>query len=204
MTTMEDTYNTYRFFIDSTAGTSRQAGQGHANFSVNIINHEKGGYKDCKVRLRKIFIPADSVEGVTGDTCLFLDCNFLKPNQYRSGFSSMTNSTLSTFSTRQNLQYTHQGTNIGVGQDIFLKADDDGVIIKGDSGNTVDFFAFQTIPKQKGLIGKVLSDDWIACENPFGKQLSFRIFDMDHLTEYNTGNNNGQRTIIEIEFQINP
>ena len=207
MTTMDDTYNTYRFFIDSTNGTSRQAGEGHANFSVNIINHEKGGYKDCKVRLRKIFIPADSIEGATGDTCLFLDCNFLKPNQYRSGFSSMTNSTLSTFSTRQNLQYTHQTTDLaaGAGNQLFLKCDEDGGIVRDDSSDgPADFFGFQTHPKQKGLIGEVLSDDWIACDNPFGKQLSFRIFDMDHLTEYNTGNNNGQRTIIEIEFQIDP
>lgn len=197
--------NTYKFFIDSTNGTSRQAGESHNSFSVNIINHEKSGIKNCKVRLRKLYLPADSTEGPTGDTCLFLDCNFLKVNQFRSGFSSMTNSTLSTFSTRQNLEYVHQGTNIaaGGGRDLFLKADEDGLIVRDDSNvGPANFYGFQTHPKQKGLIAETISDDFIECENPFGKTLSFKIFDMDHQTLYATGNNNDQRTIIELEFVL--
>lgn len=199
---IETIQNTYKFFIDSTNGTSRQAGEQHNSFSVNIINHEKSGVKDCKVRLRKLYLPASSVEGLTGDTCLYLDCNFLKVNQFRSGFSSMTNSTLSTFSTRQNLEYVHQGTNIGVGQEVFLKADEDGIITREDAQPLTDFYGFQTHPKQKGLIAETISDDYINCENPFGKTLSFKIFDMDHLTLYNTGTNNNERTILELEFVL--
>ena len=195
--------NTFKFFIDSANGTSRQAGEGHTNFSINTINHTKGGIDNCKVRLRKIFLPPSSLEGPTGDTCLFLDCNFLKPNQFRPGFTSMTNQTLSTFSTRQNLQYVHQTTDIAAGNQLFLKCDEDGGIVRDDSADgPADFFGFQTHPKQKGLIGETISDDWIACENPFGKQLTFKIFDMDHTTIYNAGNNNAERTIIELEFQL--
>jgi hypothetical protein len=201
--------NTFKFFIDSTNGTSRQAGEGHTNFSVNIINHEKSGIDNCKVRLRKVFLPPSSIEGPTGDTCLFLDCNFLKPNQYRTGFSSMTNTTLSTFSTRQNLQHINTLTDFSSlaagGTNQFLKCDDDGEIFLDDTdplGGGATAASAVGVPKQKGLIGETISDDWIACENPFGKQLTFKIFDMNHTTIYNAGNNNAERTIIELEFQL--
>lgn len=209
-----ETDNTYKFFIDSTNGTSRVANQAHNDFNLNTPNHPKGGYKNCKVRLRKIFLPADSVDGPTGSSCLFLDVNFLKPNQFRSGFSSMTNNTLSTFSTRQNLVHFNSKSNIQEAAVVprnafqFLKmlganaGGDEGTIEFDDSPALNDAHAFQTVPVQIGLIGETLNDDWMECDNPFGKNLSFKIFDMDHLTLYATGGNNDQRTIIELEFNL--
>ena len=201
--------HTFKFFIDSVNGTTRNPGDQHSKFSINVINHEKSEIDNCKVRLRKIFLPASSIEGATGDTCLYLDCDFLKINQFRSGFSSMTNQTLSTFSTRQNLQFINTLTNFnnvaagGIRQ--FLKCDVDGEVFFGDTdapGGGFDTGGLLGVPKLKGFIGETISDDWIACDNPFGKQLSFTIFDMDHSTLYNTGNSNAERTIIELEFQL--
>lgn len=203
-----DYSNTFKFFIDSTNGTSRIAGESHNDFKINIPNHVKGGYKDCKVRLRKIYLPANSVEGPTGSTCLFLDVNFLKPNQFRSGFSSMTNQTLSTFSTKQDLVHMNSKANIAGNNVIavnafqFLKMNDDGEIVFDDSRNLADQLAFESVPRQIGLIGATINDDWIDCDNPFGKNLSFRILDMDHLSLFSTGNDDTQRTIIELEFHL--
>lgn len=200
--------NTFKFFIDSTNGTSRIAGESHNDFNINIPNHVKGGYKNCKVRLRKIFLPANSADGPTGSSCLFLDVNFLKPNQFRSGFDSMTNQTLSTFSTKQNLVHMNSKSNIAGSNVVpqndfqFLKFNDSGEIVFDDSRNLADQLAFESVPRQIGLIGDTINDDWIDCDNPFGKNLSFRVLDMDHLTLYSTGADNSQRTIIELEFQL--
>ena len=73
-----DIQNTFRFFIDGNVGTDWVAPADKNPFSVNIINHEKGGIKDCKCRLRKIYLPKGSAEGPTGDTAVYLDCNFLQ------------------------------------------------------------------------------------------------------------------------------
>ena len=102
------------------------------------------------------------------------------------------------------MKYLNDATDITDGENLFFKGISTGEIVAGNETGLANLVSFKTIPFLKGYYGENMSDDWVACDNPFGKNLRFTLYDMDHQTLYSCGSVAVERIIIEMEFKLLP
>lgn len=164
--------NTYRVLVNSRIGTSRQAGTPHNNFEFTLPPLPTNGEKrapDCAVRIRGIFLPKDTSQGVTNVIKVYTD--FLKPNQFQTrdnrqqsqqGGAGFSADLLGVCSIQQKV-YDLVLNNGAIGPETYLRMRMDGKIDEGNAASTAN--PYYALCSDGSLLAESSPD--VALANPF-------------------------------------
>ena len=222
--------NTYQLYLSDVDRIGYVAGDAqlgtHSKFNLLIPDNHSGHIKTAMVRLKFVGMPI-TPNGAASFGFGYLKSNFVK-NCYSSkiGFNNQLLCAFgvdevcvvddtrvpaleTTFHRLVNGQTTLEG----------IAATNHGAVFDSSNDTTSSVSSAVMYPLAKitqaaydspskttivANIGKPLSDNWILCDNPFGKTLSFDLVGEDMITLLPLGNAGDEATIICLEVKLLP
>jgi len=198
---------TYRVTCKTKDFRKGGAGSSHSEFFVDVPSIPNMEIKDCVVRVRSLILPKDSVINLC--ECL-IETDFLKAGKnYNQTFpNDMTSSTLAyVILNQQTFNFT--STTAIATNDGYRKFLNTGEVING--GNAVPgggaintCVGGEILPILAGWVGKPITEDWIECNNPFGRRINFTIRTQTGGALLNTSLSNATNVILELEIKMLP
>ena len=140
-----------------------------------------------------------------------MEADFLKAGkQYNQTFpNDMTSSTLGYVVLDQQTFDMTNATAEAQLTSVYRKFLNTGQVIAGGNavpgGGVIDTCVGGAIvPFNAGWVGHPISEDWIECDNPFGKRLNFTVRTQSGGALLNTSTSNASNLIMELEIKVLP
>ena len=219
--------NTYNLYLRDTDRVGYVAGDAnlgqHNSFTLQIPDNQSGHITRAMCRLKFIGIP------ITPGLAVDYGYGFVRTNFVRNCYSSslgFNNSILGGFKidevcvveqTAVPAITTTGGVPAAGGTFTQAGATNQGAVFDTTTGQQVESEhglavgvvsqATYNLPSKTSLVAKVghpLSDNWVLCDNPFGKTLSFEIVGEDFRLPLELGHSAAESTIICLEVKLLP
>ena len=230
-----DNKYTYHFYLRSLNGRTGGVGSNHNEFAFEVPPIPDMNIKDCCCRIKHLVLPKGSAiinANIQVDCDFLKNKNF--DSQYLGGltnqnlglfnvkkqlaeFSSNTTITGTTFKKIRADGSVVNGDGNGI-----AGADDATIVLEdGDTqpdstppaGNnkvggflTNPVMSVLPVPRHLGFTAEPLNTDFIECNNPFGKKITFKIKNKNGVDLQNCGTSNteGVYLILEVKLLPNP
>lgn len=222
-----NTYQLYLSDVDRVGYVGGDANAGiHAKFDLHIPDNHSGHIKNAMVRLKFVGMPL-TVVGQASYGFGYVKSNFVR-NCYSSKLG-FTNQILGAFGIDEvcvvedvevpALQTTYvRMSAAGVFDEALGNENRGAVSLSDDSTPAIDRTRMAGLPNitraaydmpikslPAAKIGKPLTDDnWVLCDNPFGKTLRFELVAEDMITQLPLGHDADEATVICLEVRLLP